>query len=73
MRFLPRAASHLNPAESLWRFAKGQLPANAPTQKVEASLGVVERSLLELSSGDRLRLAGVAAQRFWLRKAIAAP
>lgn len=70
LRFLPRAASHRNPVERLGRYAKGRLLANAPTQTVEASVDHVCRGFRELSPRDRLRLAGVLSERFWLRKVI---
>jgi len=73
IRFLPRAASRLNPVESLGRYAKGPLLANVPTRTVSASVDPVWRGLLELSPRDRLRRAGVLSPRFWLRKVISSP
>lgn len=66
LRFLPTAASRLNPMEDLWRYLKNEVIANEPTPNLEATIKIACAHLRSLSSRERLRKAGILSENFWL-------
>lgn len=68
LRFLPTAASRLNPMEDLWRYVKNEVVANEPTPNLDATIKIACAHLRSLSPRERLKKAGVLADNFWLRE-----
>jgi DDE superfamily endonuclease len=66
LRFLPTACPELNPVEGLWRYAKGWVLANEPTPDIDAALERVCDALMNMTGIQRLQLAGVLSENFWL-------
>lgn len=66
LRFLPTACPELNPVEGLWRHVKGRVLANEPTPDLNQSLDRVYDELFLMTPAERLRLAGVLSDDFWL-------
>jgi DDE superfamily endonuclease len=71
IRWLPVACPELNPVDHLWRHVKNDVLANEPTPNVVASVERAATYLLELSSEERLRKAGVRSPDFWLKAVMA--
>jgi transposase len=68
--FLPKRSPHLNPADHLWRWAKGTLCANRQDPDLSAQAERFVLDLRSLPSQTALRLAGVLSKRFWLRRVL---
>jgi transposase len=68
MRLIPTAASRLNPMEDLWRYVKNAVVANEPTPTLKDTIQTACAHLRALSPRDRLRIAGVLSENFWLQK-----
>jgi transposase len=72
--WLPFRAPELNPAEDLWRVAKGHVAANRPYHDGDDSATLVQTlaeqavaTIAALSPFDRLRCAGLLGSKFqWL-------
>jgi DDE superfamily endonuclease len=66
IRLLPRATPELNAMDHLFRFVKGRALADRQTISIDQSTDAASWYLLEMTSQERLRKAGILSGNFWL-------
>ena len=66
IRFLPRATPELNAMDHLWRHSKNCALANCPTFSIDASAQALCQYIIDLKPHERLRMASVLSEHFWL-------
>lgn len=66
--FLPFRSPELNPMDTLWGKAKDAISANRQYEDIEDQADTFIAYLHDLSHRDALQKAGIASDRFWIRK-----
>lgn len=66
IRLLPKATPELNAMDHLWRHTKRETVGSRATRTIERSALDACQYILDLSSRERLRKAGVLSGNFWL-------
>ncbi len=65
--FLPKQCSELNAMDHLWRELKDDISANYQYSSIDEHAACAEDYVLELSSRQALRRAGILSKSFWLK------
>jgi hypothetical protein len=64
--WLPSRCTNINPMDRLWRHGKDNVCANRQHSSIDCQANAFNAFLLELSSREALRTAGLLSKRFWL-------
>lgn len=65
--WLPKQCAELNSMDHLWRELKGKIAANRQYDNIDMAAAQAENWVLDLTSSQALRKAGILSKHFWLK------